>query len=88
MREVDESIRCYLQDDIQSMSEELREMERMLSRLEESRKNSMVAIRDLEQTKERLLSFAEYAKDAQPEVLVTLIQTIVERIYIVDKDDV
>ena len=38
-------------------------------------------------TKERLLSFAEYAKDAQPEVLVTLIQTIVERFYIVDKDD-
>lgn len=87
MREVDESIRCYLQDDIQSMSEELRETERTLSKLEESRKNSMVAIRDLEQTKERLLSFAEYAKDAQPEVLVTLIQTIVERIYIVDRDD-
>ena len=33
-------------------------------------------------TKKRLLSFAEYAKDAQPEVLVTLIQTIVEKIYI------
>lgn len=47
----------------------------------------MIAIRDLEMTKERLLSFAEYAKDAQPEVLVTLIQTIVERIYIVDKND-
>ena len=47
----------------------------------------MIAIRDLEMTKERLLSFAEYAKDAQLEVLVTLIQTIVERIYIVDKDD-
>jgi len=46
----------------------------------------MIAIRDLEMTKERLLSFAEYAKDAQPEVLVTLIQTIVERIYIVDFD--
>lgn len=87
MREVDESIRCYLQDDIQTMSEELRETERMLFKLEESRKNGMVAVRDLEQTKERLLSFAEYAKDAQPEVLVTLIQTIVERIYIVNKDD-
>ena len=69
------------------MSDELRETERMLFKLEESRKNGMVAIRDLEQTKERLLSFADYAKDAQPEVLVTLIQTIVERIYIVDKDD-
>lgn len=47
----------------------------------------MIAIRDLEMAKEKLLSFAEYAKDAQPEVLVTLIQTIVERIYILDKDD-
>lgn len=56
-------------------------------KLDEGRKNNMIAIRDLEMTKERLLSFAKYAKDAQPEVLVTLIQTIVERIYIVDKDD-
>ncbi len=87
MREVDESIRCYLQDDIQAMSEELRETERMLFKLEENRKNSMVAVRNLEQTKESLISFAEYVKDAQSEVMATLIQTIVERIYIVDKDD-
>ena len=71
MREVDESIHCYLQDDIQVMSEKLRETERMLFKLDENRKNNMVAIRDLEQTKERLFSFAEYAKDAQVEVLVT-----------------
>ena len=87
MREVDESIRCYLQEDIQNMSEELRETERLLFKLDENRKNNMVAIHDLEQTKERLLSFAEYAKDAQPEILVTLIRSIVERIYIVDRDD-
>lgn len=37
--------------------------------------------------KKRLLSLAKYAKDAQPEILATLIQMIVERIYIVDKDD-
>ena len=72
---------------MQNLAEELREAERQLSKLDEGRKNNMIAIRDLEMTKERLLSFAEYAKDAQPEVLVTLIQTIVERIYIVDKDD-
>ncbi len=87
MREVDESIRYYLQEDIQNMSEELRETECLLFKLDENRKNNMVAIRDLEQTKERLLSFAEYAKDAQPEVLVTLIRSIVERIYIVDRED-
>lgn len=72
---------------LQNLAEELRETERQLSKLDEGRKNNMIAIRDMEMTKERLLSFAEYAKDAQPEVLVTLIQTIVERIYIVDKDD-
>ena len=72
---------------MQNLAEELRETERQLSKLDEGRKNNMIAIRDLEMTKERLLSFAEHAKDAQPEVLVTLIQTIVERIYIVDKDD-
>ena len=72
---------------MQNLAEELREAERQISKLDEGRKINMIAIRDLGMTKERLLSFAEYAKDAQPEVLVTLIQTIVERIYIVDKDD-
>ena len=87
LREADGSIKQFIQEDLQNLAEELRETERQLSKLDEGRKNNMIAIRDLEMTKERLLSFAEYAKDAQPEVLVTLIQTIVERIYIVDKDD-
>ena len=87
LREADGSIKQFIQEDLQNLAEELRETERQLSKLEEGRKNNMIAIRDLEMTKERLLSFAEYAKDAQPEVLFTLIQTIVERIYIVDKDD-
>ena len=87
LREADGSIKQFIQEDLQNLAEELRETERQLSKLDESRKNNMIAIRDLEMTKERLLSFAEYAKDAQPEVLVTLIQTIVERIYIVEKDN-
>ena len=87
LREADGSIKRFIQEDLQNLAEELRETEQQLSKLDEGRKNNMIAIRDLEMTKERLLSFAEYAKDAQPEVLVTLIQTIVERIYIVDKDD-
>ena len=62
-------------------------MEFLLATFARDVEKNIIAIRDLEMTKERLFSFAEYAKDAQPEVLVTLIQTIVERIYIVDKDD-
>ena len=46
----------------------------------------MYAVRDIEEIKERLLSFAKYAENAQPDVLVTLIQSFVERIYIVDEN--
>lgn len=60
------------------MSEGLLEIERLLLNVDENRKNNMVAIRDLEQTQERLLSFAECAKDAQLKVLITLIRSIVE----------
>ncbi len=77
----------YIQEDIRKLSAELKEVEAALDKLDGNRKNSMIAIRDLERTKERLLSFAKYAEGAQPEVLVSLIQTVVERIYIVDKDD-
>ena len=62
-------------------------MEFLLATFARDVEKNIIAIRALEMTKERLFSFAEYAKDVQPEVLVTLIQTIVERIYIVDKDD-
>ena len=44
----------------------------------------MYAIRDIEEIKERLLSFGKYAENAAPDVLVTLIQTFVERIFITD----
>ena len=44
-------------------------------------------VRDIEEIKERLLSFKNYAKAAQPDVLVTLMQSFVERIYIVDEND-
>ena len=47
----------------------------------------MYAIRDIEEIKERLLSFGKYAENAAPDVLVTLIQTFVERIYITDEND-
>lgn len=47
----------------------------------------MYAIRDIEEIKERLLSFGKYAENAAPDVLVTLIQTFVEHIYITDEND-
>ena len=42
---------------------------------------------ELSVIKKRLLSFAEFAKDAQPDELVTLINTVVERIYVTTEGD-
>ncbi len=39
-------------------------------------------IHELNGMKKRLLSFEEFAKDAQPEALFTLVHSIVDRIYI------
>ena len=40
------------------------------------------AIHKLNGMKKRLLSFEEFAKDAQPETLFTLVHSLVDRIYI------
>ncbi len=87
MQEADETLKRFIQDDVNGLTDELSEMEKLLQILEDSRQSQMYAVRDIEEIKERLLSFEKYAKDAQPDVLVTLIQSFVERIYIVDKND-
>ena len=50
LREADGSIKRFIQEDLQNLAEELRETERQLSKLDEGRKNNMIAIRDLEMT--------------------------------------
>ena len=87
MRDAGDDLKRLIQKDIQDLSNELREIGILLEKLEGSKLNQMYAVRNIEEIKERLLSFGKYAEDAQPDVLVTLIQAFVERIYIVDEND-
>lgn len=87
LREADDSLKRFIQEDVKGLTDELSETESLLWKLEDSRQSQMYAVRDIEEIKERLLSFGKYAKNAQPDVLVTLIQSFVERIYIVDEND-
>lgn len=48
----------------------------------ENKVNNALMLQELNEVRKKLLSFAEYAKDAQPEELINLISTVVERIYI------
>lgn len=84
LREADNSLKRFIQEDVKALTDELSETETLLQKLEDSRQSQMYAIRDIEEIKERLLSFGKYAENAAPDVLVTLIQTFVERIYITD----
>lgn len=78
---------AFLSFSVKGLTEELFETEKLLRKLEDSKQSQMYAVRDIEEIKERLLSFGKHAKDSQPDVLVTLIQSFVECIYIFDETD-
>ncbi len=87
LRDADDSLKRFIQEDVKTLTDELAETEKLLAKLEDSRRSQMYAIRDIEEVKERLLSFEKFAKGAEPDVLVSLIQSFVERIYVVDEND-
>ncbi len=87
MREAGESLRKFIEEDITEMSKDLERLEKDLARIEESKIGNTFMAQELNEVRKKLLSFAEYAKDAQPEELVNLISTVVERIYITTEND-
>ncbi len=88
MREADATIRQYIQDDIAELSVELQKQELVLQRLSDDQNGNQQISRDVAEVKKRLLSFSDFAKGATAEMLVTLIQTLIERIYITTEDGV
>lgn len=87
LREAHESLRKYIEADLQEMTAELEKMQSALRRMDEVQADNQFLVHELTIIKKRLLSFAEYAKDAQPDELVTLINTVVERIYVTTEGD-
>ena len=87
LRDADDNLKRFIQEDVKSLTNELAEAEALLQKLEDSKRSQMYAIRDIEEIKERLLSFGKYAEKAASDVLMTLIQSFVERIYITDEND-
>ena len=82
LREVDVALKRFIQDDIKELTDELSKRESLLRRMEDIQSESQYAIHELNSIKKRLLSFGEYAKDAQPEILFTLLHTVIDRIYV------
>ena len=82
LREADDALKRFIQDDIKMLTDDLAKREADLRRMEDTQSENHYLIHELNGKKKRLLSFEEFAKDTQPETLFTLIHSIVERIYI------
>ena len=82
MRDADDDIKPFYQEDINSLKDELEKQQAVLSRIEALKSESRNIETELKQIRKVLLSFAEYAKEATPEVLTSLIRSVVERIYV------
>ena len=88
MRQADSNIRKYIQEDIEELSKELEKKEQILIRLRQEKNGDAHMTEGIADIKKRLLSFRAFADGATPEELVTLIQTLVEKIYIVYDNDI
>lgn len=82
LREADDALKRFIQDDIKELTDELAKREAALRRMEDTQSENQYLIHELNGMKKRLLSFEEFAKGAQPEALFTLVHSIVDRIYI------
>lgn len=69
------------------MSKGLEKFKKYLVRIEEGKVDNTLMLQKLNEVRKKPLSFAEYAKDAQPEELVNLISAVVERIYITTENN-
>ena len=86
MREADDDIKPFYQEDINTLKDELEKKQAILSRIEALRSESHTLEKELRQIRKILTSFEEYAKEATPEVLTSLIRSVVERIYVTTED--
>ena len=59
----------------------------MLVKIEALKNESRDLEEELKQVRKTLLSFEEYAKDATPEVLTSLIHSVVEKIYVTTENN-
>ena len=69
------------------LKDELEKQQTVLVKIEALKNESRDLEEELKQVRKTLLSFEEYAKDATPEVLTSLIHSVVEKIYVTTENN-
>ena len=74
--------RPYLEADIEAMAVEIAEKRKVLAQLEESTDIDQQRMKEFEQVRDTILSLEELLKNAEPTEIVSLINSIIERVYV------
>lgn len=82
LREADDALKRFIQDDIKELTNELAKREAALRRIEDTQSENRYLIQELNGMKKGCCPLRSLQKDAQPEALFTLVHSIVDRIYI------
>lgn len=87
LREADEAIRRYIQDDITALSEELSQAENLIARLEQEHQGQQDMMKGLSEVKKTLLNFNSLVANMEYEDKLTLLTTLIERIVVAPNSD-
>ena len=82
LREADENIKRYIQEDITALSDELSQTERLISKLEQAHQGQQDMMKGLSEVKKTLLNFNSLVTDMEYEDKLSLLTTLIERIIV------
>lgn len=86
LREADETIKKYIQDDITALSDELAQAERIIAKLEQAHQGQQDLMKGLSEVKKTLLNFNSLVADMEYEDKLSLLTTLIERIIVAPND--
>ena len=82
LRDVSDALRPYVQADMDNMAKEIADKKKKLQKLDAIEKQRSDQYSDLSKTLEIAMNFEKMTKDEDPEVIVSIIRSIVERIIV------
>ncbi len=82
LRAAPTATRPYLEADINEMTAEISEKRKLLSKMEQAASDDQQQIHDFDRIKQLILSLGELLKEADPQEIVGLINSVIERVYV------
>lgn len=87
LRDANDATRPYIQADIDDLASEIEEKKKILHKLDEKFTEKSDRMKDLEDIVYKAQHFEELIKGKEPEVVISVIKSIVDRVYVTQEGD-